>query len=97
MSRVCICLLVVCCGVLAACPAVQADEVAIVNPGFEDPVLAEDDWNYSMDNQGWSFFANGGNQGSWNVTTGSYPGEAPEGKNIGWTNSGDACVRNRPT
>ena len=59
--------------------------IPIDNPGFENPVLGYDDWNYSMDNQGWGYHDNYGDQGSWNVTMADYPGEAPEGQNIGWT------------
>jgi len=61
-----------------------AAAIPVDNPGFEDPVLADGDWDYSMDNQGWGYFDNDGYQGSWNVTTADYPGEAPEGKNVGW-------------
>ena len=63
--------------------------VLIDNPGFEDPVLADDAWNYSMDDQGWGYVDNDGNLGSWNVTTADYPGEAPEGWNAGWAEPGD--------
>jgi hypothetical protein len=79
-----VCLSVVACGVLAACPAAQGALIPIDNPGFEDPVLADDDWSWSMDDQGWGYFGNDGYQGSWNVTTADFPGEAPEGENIGW-------------
>jgi hypothetical protein len=47
-------------------------------------VLANDDWSYSMDDQGWGYYDNDGYIGSWNVTTGDFPGEAPEGQNVGW-------------
>jgi hypothetical protein len=63
--------------------------IPIDNPGFENPVLADDDWSYSMDDQGWGYFNNDGYQGSWNITTADFPGEAPEGENVGWTNPGD--------
>ena len=59
----------------------------IVNAGFEDPVLDDGVWSYSMGNQGWGYFANDGYLGSWNPGTkgsGSYDGIAPEGQNIGW-------------
>ena len=52
MNRMWICLFV-CCGVLAACPAVQAGNVPIVNPGFEDPVLDEDGYTW-LDVPGWT-------------------------------------------
>jgi len=65
--------------------------IPIDNPGFEDPVLAEDDWSYSMDNQGWGYFANDGYQGSWNVSAAEFPAEAPEGQNVGWA-EGEGCT-----
>jgi len=61
----------------------------IDNPGFEYPVLAEDDdWGYSMDDEGWGYYNNDGSQGPWNPATDCYPGEAPEGQNVGWTSPG---------
>jgi len=61
-----------------------AAPVPIDNPGFENPVLTDDDWSYSMDDQGWGYFDNDGYIGSWNITTADFPGEAPEGQNVGW-------------
>jgi hypothetical protein len=61
-----------------------AGQILIDNPGFENPKLVDDDWNYSMDDQGWGYFDNDGYQGSWNVSTTDFPGEAPEGQNVGW-------------
>jgi len=58
--------------------------IPVDNHGFEDPVLADGDWSWSMDDQGWGYFGNDGYQGSWNVETGDFPGEAPEGQNVGW-------------
>ena len=66
--------------------------VPIDNAGFEDPVLADDDWNWSMDDQGWGYYDNDGYQGSWNAVTDNYPAEAPEGENVGWTNPGGVGV-----
>jgi len=83
------CVLVLACGVLAACPGAHGDLIAIDNPGFENPALADGEWGWSMDNQGWGYFANGGNLGPWNPTTDDYPGQAPEGLNVGWTEPGD--------
>ena len=51
-------------GFSAAASSVQADELPIDNPGFEMPVLADDAWNYSLDNEGWGYFDNGGSQGA---------------------------------
>ena len=43
-----------------------AEEIPIDNPGFEDPVLADGAWDYSLDNQGWGYVDNDGYIGSWN-------------------------------
>jgi hypothetical protein len=77
-------LTVVAVAILALSASAGAWVIPIDNPGFEDPVLAEGEWNYSMDNQGWGYFDNDGYIGSWNVTTAEFPGEAPEGENVGW-------------
>jgi hypothetical protein len=68
--------------------------ITIDNPGFEDPVLADDVWEYSMDNEGWGYFdvSNDGYLGPWNPTTADYTNEAPEGENIGWTEPGGIGV-----
>ena len=87
------CVLVLACGVFAACPVAQG-QIAIVNPGFENPVLADDDWDYSMDDQGWGYYNNGGSLGPWNPAVANYPGEAPEGLNVGWTEPGEDANSN---
>jgi len=76
-----------------------AASITIDNPGFEDPVLADGEDAYSMDNQGWGFFdvSNDGYLGSWNpglpgTTYPGYGGNAPEGQNVGWTNPGGVGV-----
>jgi len=69
-------------GALAAEVAIPID-----NPGFEYPVLVDDDWGYSMDDEGWGYYNNDGSQGPWNPTT-EYPGGVPEGQNVGWTSPG---------
>jgi hypothetical protein len=74
---------------LAVCPAARAAPVAIANPGFEMKTLADGDYDWQMDGQGWGYADNGGNLGPWNPTTADYPGEAPEGLNVGWTEPGD--------
>ena len=67
--------------------------VAIQNPGLEIPVLLVDgDWAYSMDGEGWGYVDNEGNIGPWNPTTADFPGEAPEGQNIGWACSGNKII-----
>ena len=55
---------------------VPAPHLVIDNAGFENPVLADDGWNYSMDDQGWGYYDNDGYQGSWNAVTDNYPDEA---------------------
>ena len=75
--------------VLAVCPAARAAPVAVANPGFEMKTLADGDYDWQMDGQGWGYADNGGNLGPWNPTTADYPGEAPEGLNVGWTEPGD--------
>jgi len=77
-------LIVVAAALFVLSGSARAVLLPIDNPGFEDPVLADGDWSWSMDNQGWGCFDNDGYQGSWNVTTADYPGEAPEGQNVGW-------------
>jgi len=76
-------------GVLVICPDAHGGQIPINNPGFEDPALADGEWGWSMDNQGWGYIDNDGYIGSWNLTTADYPGEAPEGQNVGWTEPGD--------
>ena len=76
-------------GVLAICPDAHGGQIPINNPGFEDPALGDGEWDWSMDNQGWGYIDNDGYIGSWNLTTADYPGEAPEGQNVGWTEPGD--------
>jgi len=71
--------------------------ITIDNPGFEDSVLADGEYDYSLDNQGWGYFANGGEQGSWNpglpgTSEPGYGGNAPEGQNVGWANPGGVGV-----
>ena len=68
--------------------ALSPNEVQIDNAGFENPAHGVDDWNYSLDNQGWGYIDNDGSQGSWNPGTGDYPNGAPEGNNVGWTEPG---------
>jgi len=66
--------------------AVTADEQAITidNPGFEDPVLAEDDYTW-IDVPGWTHVGGDG-PGVWNVTLSDFdPVLAPEGQNVLYT------------
>lgn len=65
--------------------------IAIANAGFEDPVLAADDWNYSLGNQGWGYVDNDGYQGSWNPGS-DFAGGIPEGANVGWANPGGVGI-----
>ena len=54
--------------VLAVTGTASADQqtITIVNPGFEDPVLAEDDWTW-LDIPGWTQVGGEG-AGVWHVT-----------------------------
>ncbi|UCE47492.1 MAG: hypothetical protein JSW47_18080, partial [Phycisphaerales bacterium] len=72
-------------------------EIPIDNPGFEDSVVADGEYDYSLDNQGWGYFDNGGEQGTWNpglpgTSEPGYGGNAPEGQNVGWANPGGVGV-----
>jgi hypothetical protein len=80
---------------LAAAPIMVP--IPIDNPGFEDPVLADGVYDYSMDNEGWGYLDNDGEQGSWNpglpgTSERGYGGNAPEGQNVGWANPGGVGV-----
>jgi len=68
--------------------AANAGGIPVDNPGFEYPALLDDDYDYSMDDEGWGYYNNGGELGPYNPPTTEYPGEAPEGQNVGWTNPG---------
>ena len=72
--------------VLAVMGTALADQQAITieNPGFEDPVLAEDDWTW-IDVPGWTPVG-GEAPGIWNVTLSDFdPVIAPEGENVLYT------------
>jgi len=83
------------CGFLAVCPEAHA-QMTIVNPGFEDPVLVEDDWTWN-DVPGWTLVntddANGA--GVWNTSSYDFdPPHAPEGQNVAYTETAwDGTVR----
>jgi hypothetical protein len=58
--------------------------ITVANPGFEDPVLAEDDWTW-LDVPGWTPVGAEG-VGVWNVTLTDFdPVVAPEGQNVLYT------------
>ncbi len=58
--------------------------ITIDNPGFENPVLAEDDWTW-LYVPGWTQVGGDG-PGIWNVTNADfYPVAAPEGQNVLYT------------
>jgi len=58
-----------------------AAEISIVNFGFEDPVLVEDDWTW-LDTPGWTPVGDEGT-GIWNTTITDFdPVIAPEGENV---------------
>ena len=75
-------------GMVLAMASASQGMIVIANPGFEYPVLADDDWDYSMDDGGWGYYNNDGSLGPWNPTTADFPGEAPEGENVGWAEPG---------
>ncbi|MHC4565292.1 MAG: LamG-like jellyroll fold domain-containing protein [Planctomycetota bacterium] len=70
-------------------PAPIVVPITIVNPGFEDPVLAEDDWTWG-DVPGWTLVGGEATDiegsGVWNVTSADFdPVLAPEGENVLYT------------
>ncbi len=68
----------------------------IVNPGFEDPVLAEDDWTW-LDVPGWTQVGADG-PGIWNTTESDFePVVATEGQNVLYTENAPAGVANGVT
>jgi len=83
--------------VLAVTGTASAGQLTITidNPGFEDPVLAEDDWTW-LDTPGWIpgwTWVGGEGPGIWNVTSADFdPVVAPEGQNVLYTENavGDA-------
>jgi len=75
--------------VLALGTSAGAYPVTIQNPGFEVPALADGDWGYSMDGEGWGYVDNDQYVGPWDLDAVTYGGIAPEGEQIGWANSGD--------
>ncbi|MHC4742174.1 MAG: PA14 domain-containing protein, partial [Planctomycetota bacterium] len=82
--------------VVFACVSASAGaaEIAIVNPGFEDPVLADGEWVYGA--PGWIQINDAeGSIGTWNPdATGDiwygYGGIAPEGQSVGWAEGGSS-------
>lgn len=76
------------CGVLTN--PVFAVSIPIVNAGFEDPVLADNDFTSLTPFPGWSLFdpgnliPGGSDYGVFNPPTEAFPGEAPEGNNVGY-------------
>ena len=71
--------------------AVEPVTIPVPNAGFEDPVLAEDDWTW-LDVPGWTWVGGEG-PGIWHVTSADFdPVVAPEGQNVLYTENavGDA-------
>jgi hypothetical protein len=58
--------------------------VPIYNAGFEVPAVAPGEEAYSLANEGWGYYDNGGDIGVWDPNITSYGGNAPEGENVGW-------------
>ncbi|MCK4294657.1 MAG: PEP-CTERM sorting domain-containing protein [Planctomycetes bacterium] len=82
-------LTVVAAALFALSASAGAAGITIVNPGFEDPVLAEDDYTWG-DVPGWTLVGGEatGIEGSgvWNVTLADFdPVIAPEGENVLFT------------
>jgi len=71
-------------GVCLPVSSAGAAGIPIVNPGFEDPVLAEDGWT-DVAPPGWTQVG-GEWVGAWHVTIGDFdPVVAPEGQNVLYT------------
>jgi hypothetical protein len=67
--------------------ASSADEVAIVNAGFEDQVLGNGAFSFSI--PGWT---NAGDSGTFNPTTGQFASEAPEGSNVAFSSNAGPVI-----
>ena len=69
---------------------VASSVIPIANPGFEAEPRADGEYNWA--HQGWGWFANAENVGTWNpgFDTGymGYGGNAPEGQNVGFVDPG---------
>ena len=79
--------------VLAVTGTASADQwdITVLNGGFEDPVLGEDDWTW-LDVPGWTWVGGEG-PGIWHVTLSDFdPVVVPEGQNVLYTENavGDA-------
>jgi hypothetical protein len=77
--------------VLALAGFARAELLVLINPGFEDPVLGENDYTW-LDTPGWTPVGGEG-AGIWNVTLDDFdPVVAPEGQNVLYTENavGDA-------
>ena len=61
---------------------VSADLLTVVNPSFEDDVLAEG--QFASFANGWSSF---GDAGTYNPTIEDYPGGVPDGQNVGFVSA----------
>ena len=67
--------------------------ITIDNPGFENPVLVEDDWTW-LYVPGWTQVGGDG-PGVWNTTSSDFdPVIAPEGQNVLYTENGTAGTAN---
>lgn len=63
--------------------------IAVVNAGFEDPVLSDDSFTVNVV-PGWTVESPGA--GVFNPTTASYPAEAPEGQNVLYLSASSSAV-----
>jgi hypothetical protein len=58
----------------------MATSIIVANSSFKADTLGYGNWNFSV--TGWIVTGVGG---TWNPDTGSYPGGAPNGSNVAWT------------
>ena len=78
-------LTIVAVAILALSASAGTAGIPIVNPSFEDPVLAEDDYTWVVP-PGWTQVGSVEWLGVWNVTTADFdPVIAPDGENVAYT------------
>ena len=77
------------CGIAICAMGIQtthAQPINVVNPGFEDPELFDDEFVSAHDGSVPGWVASGAwYAGGWNVPAATYTNEAPEGLNVGWS------------
>ena len=72
--------------VAAMAAGAHAQQIDIMNAGFEDDPLADDEFSYGTFGgaPGWLGGPVDFTWGAWNPPTDAYPDETPEGTNLGW-------------